>query len=55
MIITPALNLAAPAAVSAKPDELTLEPVLSQSGLDPLVTAPAPDGFYQVYLPIVIR
>ena len=50
-----ALNLAAPAAVSAKSDELTLEPLLSQSGLDPLVAAPAPDGFYQVYLPIVIR
>jgi uncharacterized repeat protein (TIGR01451 family) len=50
-----ALNLAAPAAVAAKPDELTLEPLLSQSGLDPLVTAPAPDGFNQVYLPIVIR
>ena len=50
-----ALNLATPAAVSAKPDELTLEPLLSQIGLDPLVTAPAPDGFYQVYLPIVMR
>jgi hypothetical protein len=41
--------------VSAKADELTLEPLLSQSGLDPLATASAPDGFYQVYLPIVIR
>ena len=50
-----AINAVAPAAVSAKPDEVTLEPVLSQSGLDPLATAAAPDGFYQVYVPIVIR
>jgi uncharacterized repeat protein (TIGR01451 family) len=49
------INLPAPSAAMAKPDDLTLEPLLSQSGLDPLVTAPAPDGFYKVYLPIVIH
>ncbi len=50
-----AISAAAPAAVSAKPDPVTLEPLLSQAGLDPLATAAAPDGFYQVYLPIVVR
>jgi uncharacterized repeat protein (TIGR01451 family) len=51
----PAINLAVPDTTSARADELTLEPLLSQSGVDPLVTAPAPDGFYQIYLPTVIR
>jgi hypothetical protein len=50
-----AFNLSVPAAASSKPDELTLEPVLSQSGVDPLVTAPTADAFYQVHLPIIVR
>ncbi len=50
-----ALNLVAPAADTTKPDELTFEPLLSQSGLDPLATAPAPGGFYQVYMPLIFR
>ncbi|HTP06794.1 MAG TPA: hypothetical protein VMP08_00985, partial [Anaerolineae bacterium] len=48
-------NLVAPTAASAKPDELTLEPLLSQSGVDPLATAPAPAGFYSSYLPLIAR
>lgn len=48
-------NLNASSGVSAKPDELTLEPVLSQSGVDPLVTAPTAEALYQVYLPIIVR
>jgi uncharacterized repeat protein (TIGR01451 family) len=50
-----AITVPAPTGVTIKPDDLTFEPALSQSGLDPLVTAPAPDGFYQLYLPTVIR
>jgi uncharacterized repeat protein (TIGR01451 family) len=48
-------NLNALSSGASKPDELTLEPMLSQSGVDPLVTAPSADGFYQVHLPIIIR
>jgi uncharacterized repeat protein (TIGR01451 family) len=48
-------NLIAPAAASVKSDELTLEPLLSQSGVDPLVTAPTVDGLHQIYLPAVVR
>jgi hypothetical protein len=51
----PAINLAVPDTTSAKADELTLEPLLSQSGVDPLVTAPTVDGLYQIYLPTVVR
>jgi uncharacterized repeat protein (TIGR01451 family) len=50
-----AINLAVPDTTSAKADELTLEPLLSQSGVDPLVTAPTVDGLYQIYLPTVVR
>jgi uncharacterized repeat protein (TIGR01451 family) len=50
-----AFNFIAPTTVSSKSDELTLEPLLSQSGVDPLVTAPTVDGLYQIYLPAVVR
>lgn len=53
--VQPTLNLTVPDATSVKADELTLEPLLSQSGIDPLVTAPTVDGLYQIYLPIVVR
>ena len=51
----PAIDLTVPDTISAKADELTLEPLLSQSGVDPLVTAPTVDGLYQIYLPAVVR
>jgi len=38
---------------SLKPDELTAEPLLSQSGLDPLAQAVAPDGPFVIYMPAV--
>jgi hypothetical protein len=42
-------------APTPKPDELLLEPVLSQSGADPLADPSAPTGFYDIYLPIAVR
>ncbi len=51
----PEVNSAIPNAPTAKPDGLLVEPVLSQSGVDPLGDSPLPAGFYSIYLPITVR
>jgi hypothetical protein len=51
--ITGAPAFDATQAEAAKPDELSVEPILSQSGLDPLDDNASP-GF-AVFLPIVVR
>ncbi len=50
-----ASTLSAPQSPATTTSIPTLEPILSQSGLDPLATAPLPDGFYKVYLPLAVR
>jgi hypothetical protein len=50
-----AVILSAPQSMAAPTSIPSFEPILSQSGLDPLATAPLPDGFYTVYLPIAVR
>ena len=52
---TPDANTPIVYAPTPKPDELLLEPVLSQSGVDPLADPSAPTGFYDIYLPIAVR
>ncbi len=44
-----------PSAVTVRPGGLTFEPVLSQSGLDPLATAPTLDDGTSIYLPMIHR
>jgi hypothetical protein len=49
-------QISSPAAITAptdKADELTAEPVLSWSGINPLGIASTPDGPYTLYLPIL--
>ncbi len=47
--------LAASQAMSSKPGELTSEPVLSQSGLDPLASTETTQTIQVIYLPMVFR
>jgi len=46
---------AMPELILGPSDEITTEPVLSQSGLDPLADVTAPTEPYVLYLPIVLR
>ena len=38
-----------------KPDELTYNAVLPDSGLDPLASSAAPDALYAIFLPMVVK
>jgi hypothetical protein len=44
-----------PSTFTGRPGGLTFEPVLSQSGLDPLATAPSLEEGMSVYLPLLQR
>lgn len=51
----PSIDLAAPGAPSGKPDDLTYDSVLPESGLDPLSLAPTADAPYNLFLPTFVR
>ncbi|MFN8596427.1 MAG: hypothetical protein U0559_09625 [Anaerolineae bacterium] len=55
MLFSATALVGTPTSLLGPNDELTTEPVLSQSGLDPLADVTAPTEPYVVYLPIVRR
>ena len=52
---TNSIDLVTPNVQSTKPDDLTYDAVLPDSGLDPLADAPTADAPYTTYLPMLFR